>query len=106
MAERAVTPEQLADEIRRLKVSDLLVSTCSTLAQLGYAKLEPATRDLDQARIAIEALRALLPVFDQSGADDVARDFRQVVANLQLAFTDAATRASEHEGPSEPDKTA
>ena len=106
MAEREVTPEQLADTIRGLKVSDLLISTCSTLAQVGYAKLEPATRDLEQARIAIEALRALVPVFEQSGADDVARDFRQVVANLQLAFTDAATKAGRAEQETEGDAAA
>ncbi len=101
MAERDVTPEQLAEAIRGLKVSDLLLSTCSTLAQLGYAKLEPATRDLDQARLAIEALRALVPVFEQSGTDDVARDFRQVVANLQLAFADAARGAGAREQATE-----
>lgn len=101
MAEREVTPEQLAEAIRGLKVSDLLASTCSTLAQVGYAKLEPGTRDLDQARLAIEALKALVPVFEQSGADDVARDFRQVVANLQLTFAAAASGGGDGEPESE-----
>ena len=51
-----------------MKVSDLLLSTISTVAQLGYAKLDPAGRDLEQAKLAIDSLarssrcsRALCP---------------------------------------------
>ena len=40
--EEEITPEQLAEAIRRMRISELLLSTLSTLAQLGYAKLEPA----------------------------------------------------------------
>ena len=50
-------------------------------------------RDLDQARLAIEALRALVPVLDGSASDELVRDFRQVTANLQLAYADAAKDA-------------
>ncbi len=98
MAEPEVTPEQLADEIRRLKVSDLLVSTSSALAQLGFAKLDRATRDVEQAQLAIEALRALVPVLERAAAEEVARDFRQVVANLQLAYAEAAAQSPEGGG--------
>ena len=44
-----LTPEELLEHIRQMKVSDLLLSTLSTVAQLGYAKLDPAGRDLEQA---------------------------------------------------------
>ena len=44
-----------------MKVSDLLLSTLSTVAQLGYAKLDPAGRDLEQAKLAIDSLSALVP---------------------------------------------
>jgi hypothetical protein len=82
--------QQVEDELRKLKVSDLLVQTLYTVSSLGYRKLSPEDRDLDQAKLAIEALRALLPVLDGAVADDVIRDFRQVTTNLQLAFADAA----------------
>ena len=84
-----LTPEQIAEQIRRLKVSDVLLSSLSTVAQLGYAKLDPASRDLDQARLAIESLRALLPVLEGAVPDDAVRDFGQVLANLQLAYASA-----------------
>jgi hypothetical protein len=93
--EPEITPEQLAEAIRRMRISDLLLSTLSTLAQLGYAKLEPSSRDLEQARLAIEALRALIPVLEGSVPEEAIRDFRQVISNLQLAYASAVDEASE-----------
>jgi hypothetical protein len=89
--ERAeIKPEDLVEAIRKMKVSDLLLSTISTTAQLGYAKLEPESRDLEQARLAVESMKALLPVLEGSVADEVLADFNQLVANLQLAYVNAA----------------
>jgi hypothetical protein len=82
---------QVEEELRKLKVSDLLVQTLYTISSLGYRKLSEEDRDLDQAKLAIEALRALVPVLEGTIGDDVIRDFRQVTANLQLAYADAAT---------------
>jgi hypothetical protein len=86
-----VTPQQLMDELRKAKVSDLLVHTCSMLASLAFGKLAPDVRDLDQARLAIDALKALGPLLDEGPR----RDIQQVVANLQLAYADAATPPAE-----------
>jgi hypothetical protein len=82
--------QRLEEELKKLKVSDLLVQTLYTLSSLGYRKLSEEDRDLDQAQLAIEALRVLLPVLEGVVGDDVVRDFKQVTANLQLAFADAA----------------
>jgi hypothetical protein len=82
--------KQVEEQLRNLKVSDLLVQTLYTVSSLGYRKLSEEDRDLDQAKLAIEALRALLPVLEGVVSPDVVRDFRQVTANLQLAFADAA----------------
>ena len=98
--EREVTPEELVEAIRRMKVSDVLVSTIATVAQLGYAKLEPSARDLEQAKLAIEALRALLPVLEGSVPPETTRDFNQLVANLQLAYASAASAPDTAEGQS------
>jgi hypothetical protein len=81
-----LTPEDLLEQIRQLKVSDVLLSTMTSVAQLAYAKLEPESRDLEQARLAIESMRALLPVLDGAVPEEVLTSFRSVVANLQLAF--------------------
>jgi hypothetical protein len=85
-----IKPEDLVEAIRKMKVSDLLLSTISTTAQLGYAKLEPESRDLEQVRLAIESMKALLPVLEGSVAEEVLTDFNQLVANLQLAYVNAA----------------
>lgn len=84
------TPEQLLDAVRSMKVSDLLLSTAATLAQLGFAKLDESTRDLEQARLAIEGMKALLGTLEGAVPDEVLRDFNQVVANLQVAYAEAA----------------
>ena len=89
--------EQLEEELKRLKVSDLLVQTLYTVSSLGYRRLSAPDRDLQQAQQAIEALRALLPVLEGTVAEELVRDFKQVTANLQLAYADAAKEAGKPE---------
>ena len=83
--------EQLAAALEQLQVSDLLVHSLSTISSLAYHRLAEEHRDLEQARLAIEALRALVPVLRGSVPDELARDFEQVTANLQLAYADAVS---------------
>ncbi|HEY1369071.1 MAG TPA: hypothetical protein VGF23_18250 [Gaiellaceae bacterium] len=90
--QRLPSEEELRDAVRQLKVSDVLQQTIVTISSLGYAKLAPDTRDLEQARIAIEALRALVPVLEGAVPADTTRDLNQVVANLQLAYASAAAK--------------
>jgi hypothetical protein len=80
------TAEQLVEELRKAKVADLLVPTCSLLGSLAFGKLAEDVRDLDQARLAIDALRALAPLLDEAPR----RDVQQMIANLQLAYADAS----------------
>ena len=82
--------KQLEEELKTLKVSDVLVQTLYTVSSLGYRRLSEPDRDLQQARLAIEALRALLPLLEESAGEELVRDFKQVTANLQLAYADAA----------------
>ncbi len=102
------TAEELIEEFQRIKVSDLLVSTVYTLSQIGYGKLDPKTRDLDQARLAIDALRAILPLLQGSADANLVRDFGQVLANMQLAYADAVgetrPRAEEEAAQKTPDE--
>jgi hypothetical protein len=85
--------EQLREELKRVRVIDLLVQTLYTVSSLGYHKLGAEGSDLPQARLAIEALRALLPVVRDEAPAEVVRDFEQVVANMQLAYADAVKAA-------------
>jgi hypothetical protein len=83
------TPEQLAEQIRKLKIEDILLSTVATLGQLSYVKIE--AKELEQARLAIDAIAALLPTLEQRTEDQVIRDFKQLLANVRLAYTDAVS---------------
>ena len=80
---------QLEAELGQLEVADVLVQTVFTVSSLGYRRLGEEDRDLDQARLAIEALRALLPVLKDVVPDQVTRDFEQMVSNMQLAYAKA-----------------
>jgi hypothetical protein len=88
-----VTEQEVADQIEaelaKLSVADVLLHTASTVATLAYRKLAPEERDLDQVRLAIDSLQTLLPLLDRELPDEVQRDFRLAVANLQLAYADA-----------------
>jgi hypothetical protein len=81
---------QLEEEFAKLKVADVLVQTVFTISSLGYRSLGEEHRDLDQAKLAIEALRALVPVMKEALPADVTRDFDQLVANMQLAYAKAS----------------
>ncbi len=95
MAEREeLSPEELLEQIRQMKVSDLLLTTITTVAQLGYAKLDPAGRDLEQAKLAIDSLGAIVPVLGGSVPDDVLDQFKQVTSDLQLAYAKAVEEGS------------
>lgn len=93
-ADAKVSEEQLAAALEQLKVADLLVHSLSTISSLAYHRLAEEHRDLDQARLAIESLRALVPVLRGSVPDELVRDFEQVTANLQLAYADAVSTTS------------
>jgi hypothetical protein len=85
--------EQLEAELKKLKVSDVLVQTVFTVSSLGFAKLQEQDRDLDQVKLAIESMRALVPSLEGAVPAEVLRDFNQMVANLQLAYAKAVTDA-------------
>ena len=81
--------------LKQLEVSDLLLGTLATVVQLAYAKL--AEGETGQARLAIEALRAVTPVLEGAAPDDALRDLRQATANLQIAYADKLRPASSQE---------
>jgi len=88
--EKPPADEDLREQLRKLKVADVLVTSVFQISSLGYHKLSDEARDLGQARLAIEALRALVPVVGEAVPEQVKRDLEQMVANMQLAYAEAA----------------
>jgi hypothetical protein len=91
-----LTPEKLAEELRKLKIEDLVLSTVTTLGQLTYGKLE--SRDFEQARLAIDAMAALLGTLEDRAEVVVLRDFKQLLANVRLAYANAVAAADAPNG--------
>jgi hypothetical protein len=98
------TEEQLAafeEQLKRIRVEDVLVQTAVTLVNLGARRLgltgEPEARDLDQARLAIEGARALLPLVPIEGLEPV----RDALSQLQMAYVQAAGGAPQAPGQGE-----
>jgi hypothetical protein len=87
--------EEIQAELAKLKVSDLLLQTLYSVSSLGYHRITGEGRDLEQARLAIEALRALVPVLEGSVPKDALRDFNQVLVNLQLAYASAVAEEAQ-----------
>ena len=94
MSEEQPSADEILEAVRQLKVSDLLLSTMATLAQLGFAKLDESARDLEEARLAIEGMKALLAPLEGVVPAEVHRDLSQVISNLQLAYAEAAEKPS------------
>lgn len=103
------TEEELREALDRVGVSDVLLNALSAIASLGFRRVSAEARDLPQARLAIEALRALEPVLREGGVDEaLVRDLEQARANLQLAYAKAvsetAPTAAGDEPPAEDDQ--
>lgn len=92
----------MEEQLRRVRVQDVLLQTVATLVNLGGRRLGLAPesqdeRDLEQARLAIEATRALVPLL---GAEE-ARAVRDALSQLQVAFAREAGAAGPAGTPAE-----
>ena len=105
------SPEELVREMaRRLAqtpVRDLLLQTLATFAdlagvRLGYGPEGADHRDLPQARLAIETLRALIGVAESEIGAAQVRPFREPLAQLQMLYArEAEADAKRQAGVSE-----
>ena len=90
-----VSAEELAEQLRKIKVSDLVVQHAVGLIQLGFIRIAGEQRDLDQARLAIDTLRALEPILREQVSSEMADELQGAVTNMQLAFADAVSEKAE-----------
>jgi hypothetical protein len=77
-------------ELKRIRVEQIVLEQVVTLINLGMRRtgLAPETadeRDLDQVRVAIEGVRALMPLVEQIAAPQAAV-IHDGLSQLQLAF--------------------
>jgi hypothetical protein len=91
---RAAYERQLEEQLRTLRVEDVIVQTIVTLVNLGgrRAGLAPGTedeRDPEQLRLSIEGARALLGLIENELGPD-ATAIKEALSQLQLAYAQLA----------------
>lgn len=98
----------LEAQMKRLRVEEVLLSAVADLVNLGMRRVGvvPGTedeRDLEQARVAIESVRALGPVLE-AAVPEQAKPVRDALAQLQLGFVQAgeASAAAPADAPQDP----
>ncbi|HWH43455.1 MAG TPA: hypothetical protein VNT32_01860, partial [Thermoleophilaceae bacterium] len=78
---------RLEEELKRLSVDDVVVQTAVTLVNLGGRRLglvpgAEDERDIEQARLAVEAVRALFPLLPEETQPPI----RDALSQLQVGF--------------------
>jgi hypothetical protein len=87
----------LEEEMKHVKVQDIVVQTVVSLINLGARRVglgggDAEEQDLEQGRVAIEAVRGLLPLIEtELGAD--AKQIRDALSKVQLAYVRAGGAA-------------
>jgi hypothetical protein len=77
------TEEQLLDALRRVKVDDVLLQTVATLVNLAGQKLTvPDAKDPAEAKKAIDAARAMLPLLPE----DAVGPIKDALAQVQMVY--------------------
>lgn len=74
------------EEMKKIRVEDVLVQTAVTLVNLAGRKLSEEERDLEQAKLGIEGARAIVPLLPEEPAAAV----RDALSQLQMMFARAA----------------
>jgi hypothetical protein len=100
------TDDQIREQIKQLRIDDVLLQTVVTLINLSGRKLTVEDeKDTEQAKKGIDAVRALLPFCPQ----DQAQPVKEALSQLQMAYVRAtqapgSVPAGQDPGQREPPK--
>jgi len=83
------------EELRKLRVEDVLLQSVVSLINLTSRRIaKPDEQDLEQARVGIEAIRALTDLLEAEPAAQV----REALSQLQVAYAREAGGGAQGEG--------
>ena len=86
----------LEEQLRRVRVQDLLLESVASILNLSARRIaKPDERDLEQGRVGIEAVRAVLDLLEPEAQDQV----RQALSQVQMLYA-----RESREGGEEPDE--
>ena len=93
--------EELLEQLKKIKVGDVILQTVVTLVNLGGQRLMGEEKDLEQARLAIEGVRALLPLCPEEESKPV----KEALSQLQMVFARESQEPKQEPAP-EPERQA
>jgi hypothetical protein len=94
-----VNEEELLEQLKKLRVDDVILQTVVTLINLGGQRLVGEEKDLEQAKLATAGVRALLPLCPEEESKPV----KDALAQLQMLFARESQEPKPEPAP-EPEK--
>jgi hypothetical protein len=97
------TEEQLIEALRRVKVDDVVLQTVATLVNLAGQKLTvPEAKDPVEAKKAIDAARAMLPLTPEEAVPQI----KDALAQVQMLYVrETGAPGAEPPAPGEPEES-
>ena len=90
----------LEEQMRQITVQDVLLQTVVTLVNLAGRRLTvEGEKDVEQAKLGIEAARALLPLCPQ----DQVGPIKDALSQLQMLYAREAGQPAEPQEPAKPE---
>ena len=87
--------DEIREALKKLRVEDVLLQTAATLIDLAARRMglaeEDGPKQLDQAKLAIDAIRALQPLMTEEQQAAV----REPLSQLQMAYAREAKGATD-----------
>jgi hypothetical protein len=97
-ADQEELQRRLEEQLRKVRVQDLLLESVVSILNLSARRIGKADeRDLEQARIGIEAVRAVLDLIDPEPREQV----REALSQVQMLYAREARGGGEEPAESE-----
>ena len=99
-----MTEDELREALKKLRVEDVLLQTAATLIDLAARRMglaeEDGPKQLDQAKLAIDAIRALQPLMTEEQQAAI----REPLSQLQMAYAREAKATPATPGEAAPEE--
>jgi uncharacterized protein (DUF2236 family) len=88
----------LEEQLRRVRVQDLLLESVASILNLSARRIaKPDERDLEQGRVGIEAVRAVLDLLEPEAQEQV----RQALSQVQMLYARESREGEDEPGGDE-----
>ena len=93
--------QRLEEQLRKVRVQDLLLESVAGILNLSARRIStPDERDLEQGRLGIEAVRAVLELLEPGPREQV----REALSQVQVLYAREAQGGAGEDAGAEPDE--